>query len=100
MVVARRAGLCRPWKFEKSPISTGLCGDCAESHLSRVNAFFSEGNKKPAVTRAGGGYQRNHCGLTPNRSESALMWEIVSERCPERIWLTRDLEPISSFRSE
>lgn len=50
MVAARRAGLCRPWKFEKSPISTGLCGDCAESHLWRVNVFFV-GVKRQGVTR-------------------------------------------------
>lgn len=49
MVAARRAGLCRPWKFEKSPISTGLCGNCAESHLSRVNAFFLKGIKSPLL---------------------------------------------------
>lgn len=38
-------------------------------------------------------------GLTPNRAESALMWDIVRERCPDKIWLTRDLEPISFFKS-
>ncbi|WP_213059588.1 hypothetical protein, partial [Escherichia coli] len=29
--------------------------------------------------------QRNHSGLTPNRAESALMWDIVRDHCPDKI---------------
>lgn len=42
MEVARRAGLCRPWKFEKSPISTGHEGILPKVTCG-VSMFFSWG---------------------------------------------------------
>ncbi len=61
--------------------------------LSKPDRRSASGDLASAIS------QRNHSGLTPNRAESALMWDIVRERCPDKIWLTRDLEPISFFKS-
>ena len=61
--------------------------------LSKPDRRSASGDLASAIS------QRNHSGLTPNRAESALMWGIVKDRCPDKIWLTRDLEPISFFKS-